>query len=263
MDLGLAGKVALVTGASRGIDRAAALAFAREGARVAICGRDEASLKDASDELRAIHGCDVLAVSCDLSQVDSIERLVSQVSSTCGTIHALVNNSGGPPPGTYPDLSNTDWHRAFDQTLMSTVRTTHAVLPLMRTQRWGRIVNITSYAVKHPIPDLMLSNRLRLGVLSWAKTRASQVACENVSINTVGPGWTRTDRVTQMLASRAGSGSAATSAIEEQILRSVPMGRFGTVHEIGDVVVFLASARASFVSGTFLAVDGGATQNPV
>ena len=263
MDLGLEGKVALVTGASRGIGRATAVALAREGARVAICGRHAATLKEASDELRACRNSDVLAIPCDLTKLDEIEGLASQVARTFGTVHVLINNSGGPPPGTYPGISDLDWHEAFEQTLMSAVRATNAVLPLMLAQKWGRIVNITSYGVKQPIPDLWLSNSLRLGVLGWAKTLATRVASENISINTVGPGWTRTDRVTQMLASRAGPVNAAVSAIEQQILRAVPMGRFGEPQEIADVVVFLASARASFVTGTYLAVDGGSTQYPV
>jgi 3-oxoacyl-[acyl-carrier protein] reductase len=268
MDLGLSGKVALVTAASQGIGRATALAFAREGARLAICARDAAALERAAGEIRSL-GAECEPVRCDLTDAAQIEAMVARVVSRFGTVHALVNNAGGPPPGRFDQVSDADWQRAFELTLMSAVRTTRAVLPHMRRQRWGRVVNVSSYSVRQPIPDIMLSNSLRLGVAGWAKTLAGEVARDNVLINTVGPGWTRTDRVTQMLASRAGAASAGgtgasrTAAdVEAEIVRGVPIGRLGEPDEIADVVVFLASERASFVTGTLLPVDGGVVQSP-
>lgn len=261
MDLGLKGKVALVTAGSAGIGRATALAFAREGARVAICARDIARLEQAAEELRAATGAEVDAFACDLADASQVSAMVERVIERCGTVHALVNNAGGPPPGSFGQVSDADWQRAFELTLMSAVRTTRAVLPFMRRQRWGRIVNVSSYSVKQPIPDILLSNALRLGVAGWAKTLASEVARDNVLINTVGPGWTRTDRVTRMIAARIGTGASAAD-VEAQIVHEVPLGRLGEPEEVADVIVFLASERASFVTGTLLAVDGGVVRSP-
>jgi 3-oxoacyl-[acyl-carrier protein] reductase len=262
MDLRLEGRIALVTAASQGIGRATALALAREGVRLAICARDAARLERTAEELRESTGAEVQAIACDLADAAQIEAMVARVVARFGTVHVLVNNAGGPPPGPFERLTDADWQRAFDLTLMSAVRVTRAVLPHMRRQRWGRIVNVSSYSVKQPIADLMLSNSLRLAVAGWAKTLANQVAADNVLVNTVGPGWTRTDRVTQMLAARAAAGARSADAAEAQIVGAVPVARLGEPAEIADVIVFLASERASFVTGTLLPVDGGVVQSP-
>jgi 3-oxoacyl-[acyl-carrier protein] reductase len=263
MDLGLKGRIVLVTAASAGIGKATAHAFAREGARLALCARNTGALEVVATEIRAQHGAEVLAVPCDVSDAEQIEAMVAKVVAHFGTVHVLVNNAGGPPPGTSGKVTDADWQRAFDLTLMSAVRTTRAVLPHMQRQHWGRVVMISSYSVKQPIADILLSNSLRLGVAGWAKTLATEVARDNVLINTVGPGWTRTDRVTQMLESRAASsgGQATATDTEAQIVRNVPLGRLGEPGEIADVIVFLASERASFVTGTFIPVDGGIVQS--
>jgi 3-oxoacyl-[acyl-carrier protein] reductase len=263
MDLGLKGRIVLVTAASAGIGLATARAFAREGARLALCARNATALEAVAAQIRAQYGTDVLAVTCDVSDAEQIEAMVAKVIAQYGTVHVLINNAGGPPPGTSGKVTDADWQTAFDLTLMSAVRTTRAVLPLMQRQRWGRVVMISSYSAKQPIPDILLSNSLRLGVAGWAKTLATEVARDNVLINTVGPGWTRTDRVTQMLESRAtGSARQATAAdAEAQVVRNVPLGRLGEPDEVADVIVFLASERASFVTGTFIPVDGGIVQS--
>jgi 3-oxoacyl-[acyl-carrier protein] reductase len=263
MDLGLHGKVALITAASRGIGLAASHAFAREGCQVVICGRDARALSIAVEELRASHHGEVLGLKCNLADAADIDSLVKAVIARFGTIHVLVNNGGGPRAGLFADLDDGDWQRAFDSTFMSAVRMTQAVVPCMQRQRWGRVINVSSYGVKQPIPDLLLSNSVRLGLIGWAKTLASQLAPDNVLVNTVGPGWTRTDRVTQMLESRAASGSGTPAEIEAEILARVPIGRMGRAEEIADVIAFLGSERASFVTGTFVAVDGGAVQSPL
>lgn len=262
MDLGLNGKVALVTAASQGIGRATVDAFAREGARLAICARDAEALERAAAEVRARFDVEVHPIACDLTQPDEISAMVERVLALCGTVHVLVNNAGGPPAGTVDQVSDAQWQRAFEITLMSAVRTTRAVLPHMRRQRWGRIVNVSSYSVKQPIPDILLSNSLRLAVAGWAKTLAGEVAADNVLVNTVAPGWTRTARVTQMLAARAAGRAVEPAEIEAQIVRNVPAGRLGEPEEIADVIVFLGSERASFVTGTLIPVDGGIVQSP-
>jgi 3-oxoacyl-[acyl-carrier protein] reductase len=263
MDLGITNKIALVTAASHGLGKATALALAREGAQVAICARNAESLRAAADEITSATGVRVIPFACDLDSADDIERLMSRVVAAFGTLHILVNNAGGPPPGAFDKLTDADWQRAFDRTLMSAVRVTRAALPLMRKQRWGRIVNIASYSVKQPIPDIMLSNSLRLAVAGWAKTLANEVAADNVLINTVGPGWTRTDRVTQMLQARATASAQTPQEAEDRIVAGIPIGRLASPDEIASVVAFLASERASYVTGTLLPVDGGIVASPV
>ncbi len=263
MDLGIANKTALVTAASQGLGKATALALAREGARVAICARNEAALRAAANDIEAATGAKVATFTCDLDSASDIEQLMARVVATFGTLHILVNNAGGPPPGAFAALTDADWQRAFDRTLMSAVRVTRAALPHMRKQRWGRVVNIASYSVKQPIPDIMLSNSLRLAVAGWAKTLANEVAADNVLINTVGPGWTRTDRVTQMLQTRAAATAQSAQQAEDRIVAGIPLGRLASPDEIASVVAFLASERASYITGTLVPVDGGIVASPV
>lgn len=261
MDLGLRNKAVLVTAASQGLGRATAESFAREGARVALCARDASALEAAAAAAREAGAAEVLSVPCDLTDPLAIDAMVARAIEAFGTLHVLVNNAGGPPPGRFHQLDDAAWQKAFELTLMSAVRATRAALPVMRAQRWGRIVNISSYTVKQPIPDIMLSNSLRLAVAGWAKSLATDIARDNVLINTVGPGWTRTGRVTQLMASRATGGRTPLDA-EADLVAAVPLGRLAEPREIADVVTFLASERASFVTGTFLAVDGGVVQGP-
>jgi 3-oxoacyl-[acyl-carrier protein] reductase len=263
MDLGIANKVALVTAASQGLGRATALALAREGVQLALCARHKEALDAAAAAIRTETGVAVESYACDLTSSGAIESLVAQTTARFGTVHILVNNAGGPPPGSFDKLNDADWQRAFELTLMSAVRTTRAVLPYMRRQRWGRIVNIASYSVKQPIADIMLSNSLRLGVAGWAKTLATEIARDNVLINTVGPGWTRTDRVTEMLGARAVTHARSTADVEAQLTAGIPLGRLAAPEEIAAAVAFLASERASYITGTMLPVDGGIVQSPV
>ncbi|MCU0760575.1 MAG: SDR family oxidoreductase [Steroidobacteraceae bacterium] len=261
MDLGLRGRVALVTAASQGIGRATALAFAREGAKVAVNARDAAVLDRLATLLRTQHGVEAEAFPGDLTDPAQVEAMVAAVLARFGAVDVLVNNAGGPRPGSFAEVDDADWQRAFELTLMSAVRTTRAVLPQMRRRRWGRIVNVSSYSVKQPIPDILLSNSLRLGVAGWAKTLAAEVAADNVLVNTVCPGWTRTDRVTRMLAARAGEAPAGAGAAEAALVRGIPLGRLAEPGEIADVILFLSSERASYVTGTLVTVDGGVVQS--
>jgi 3-oxoacyl-[acyl-carrier protein] reductase len=259
MDLGLTDRVVLVTGASSGIGFATAQAFLAEGAKLAICSRSEAKLDAALGRLQAPAGA-VLAAAADLSQSAAAQTLVSRVLAHYGRIDVLINNVGGPPPGNFAAADDAAWHGSVELTLMSAVRTTRLALPGMQQRRWGRIVNVSSYSVKQPIDGLLLSNSIRLAVLGWAKSLANEVAKDNVLVNTVCPGWTRTQRVQDVIELRARDAAVSAEAVEQQITRAVPVGRLGEPHEIADVIVFLASARASYVSGAALQVDGGTVQ---
>lgn len=263
MDLGLAGKVVMVAASSQGIGLATAEAFAREGARVALCGRDPARLERARRTVVEAAGGDVLAVVADLATPDGPTHFAGEVLARFGTVHVLVNNAGGPPPGRFDALGDAEWQRAVDLTLLSAVRLTRAVAGCMRRQRWGRIVNVASYSVKQPIPELMLSNSIRLAVIGWAKSLATELAADNVLVNTVCPGWTATERVGAVLGARAAAQGRALAEVEAELARQIPLGRLAGPREIADVVVFLASERASYVTGTALAVDGGIVQAPL
>lgn len=260
MDLGLKGKVALVAAASQGLGKATAMGLAQEGARVAICSRDEEKLASAKQEIEQAAGAEILAVRADLTNVDDTKRLVAEVTGAYETIDILVNNAGGPPPGKFDDVTDEDWEWTFNLTLMSAVRLTREALPFMRAQGWGRIVNITSYSVKQPIDELLLSNSLRLSVIGWAKSMANQFAAQGILVNNVCPGWTRTDRVGTIFASRGEAEGRTAEEVEAEIASRIPMGRLGRPEEVADLVVFLASERAAYITGTSIQVDGGIVQ---
>ena len=220
-----------------------------------------ASLNDFGSEISSIFFSYFLQIeSADLAQADAAQTLVSRVLSHYGRIDVLINNVGGPPPGNFAAADDAAWIGAVELTLMSAVRTTRLVLSGMRERRWGRVINVSSYSVKQPIDGLSLSNSIRLAVLGWAKSLANEVAKDNVLINTVCPGWTRTQRVLDVIDRRARDTAADAGSIEQEILRNVPIKRLGEPQEIADVIVFLASARASYVTGAALQVDGGVVQ---
>lgn len=259
MDLGLQGKVVVVCGASAGIGLETARAFVAEGASVAICSRTQSSIEAAAKQLDPSGR--VLPITADLSDEKGAAAVIDAVVARFSTVHVLINNVGGPPPGAFTALSDEAWQKAVDLTLMSAVRVTRLALPFMRKQRWGRIVNISSYSVKQPIPGLMLSNSVRMAMLGWAKTLANEVAADNVLVNTVCPGWTRTDRVQQIFTSQAGAAGTDVDAVENRIAAGIPLGRLAQPDEIAAAVAFLSSERAGYITGTALAVDGGAAQS--
>lgn len=248
MNLGLDGKVVFVTAGSQGIGLASARAFSAEGARVAICARSLEGLEAARNLMP-----DCLALQADLTAPADIDAACSAVLEHFGQVDVLVNNAGGPPAGAFADLSDDDWAAAVNLTLMSAIRATRAVLPGMQERRWGRIVNISSSGVKQPIPGLTLSNSVRLAVQGWAKTLADQVAADNVLVNTVCPGWTKTARVGKLL----GSDPAQAETTAREIVGQIPLGRFAQPEEVANLVVFLGSEAASYMTGTSIAVDGG------
>jgi len=257
MDLGLKEKVALVTAASKGLGKAAALELAREGARVAICARTESPLRAAADEIEKATGGKVLPVVADVSNADDIEKLVQATVDHLGRLDILVTNAGGPPAGYFFDLNDDVWQAAFELTLMSTVRLCRAAVPYMQKNGWGRVVNITSVSVKQPIDNLLLSNAFRAGVVGLSKTLSNQFAGDGITVNSVCPGYTRTDRVTQLNAARARELGIDEKKVERQVTADIPMGRMGQPEELAALIVFLASERAGYITGTTIQVDGG------
>lgn len=257
MEMGLQGKVALVAASSKGLGRAIAYGLAKEGAKVAICARGEEALARTAAEIEEVTGSTVLAMVADLTDKQQVENLVARVVEEYGRLDILVTNAGGPPPGLFVDLTDEEWEEAFYLTLMSAVRLCREAIPHMRRQEGGRIITMTSISVKQPVENLMLSNSLRLAVIGLTKTLANELAKDNILVNSVCPGWTRTERVEELMEDRAQR--QATSAEEEfaKIEKDIPLGRMGTPEEVANLVVFLASERASNITGTAIQVDGG------
>lgn len=254
MDLGLRGQTALVAAASKGLGKAIARAFVREGARVAICARDAATLTAAAAEI----GGDILAVPADVTKREDVDRFVQAALDRFGRIDVLVNNAGGPPSRPFVEITEEEWWTAIGLNLMSTVRLCQAVVPHMRRQGGGRILNVTSFTVKQPVPNLVLSNSVRLAVVGLAKTLASELGKDNILVNTLCPGPIATERLTSLTQAFAEREGLASDEAERRLwTNQIPLGRLGRPEEFADVAVFLASPRASFITGTTLQVDGG------
>jgi len=260
MDLGLNGKVALIAGASKGLGKAVALGLAREGAKVAIVARDSMRIENAAKEIREQTGASVLPLVADVTVPSDIQRVVDETVKQFGALHILVTNAGGPPPGAFISLTDEQWQNAVNLTLMSAVRLSRAAIPLMQAQRWGRIIHICSYSVKHPIENLMLSNSIRAAVVGLSKTQAIELGKDNILVNSVLPGWTMTERVEQLMQDRAKRANTDVRAQYAAIEKEIPLGRMAKPEEFASVVVFLASERASYINGVALPVDGGATR---
>jgi 3-oxoacyl-[acyl-carrier protein] reductase len=260
MDFGLKGRVAVVGASSRGLGKACALELARDGATVVICARGKEALYATADEIRAETGAEVLPMQIDLTQEAEIRHLADETLRRYSRLDILVTNNGGPPAGYFGDFDDEDWLQAHELTLMSTVRLMRAVLPAMRLQQWGRIVNITSVSVKQPIDNLLMSNVYRAGVIALAKTLSQQVAADGITINNVAPGYTRTDRVVELAESEAEGAGKTVEQILAERGAAYPMKRMGEPEELGALVAFLASERASYITGTTIQVDGGYVQ---
>lgn len=249
MDLGIHGKVALVTGASSGLGRACALSLAREGVKLAVSARRGELLSVLATEARAAGAADAKVFVADISTADGVTKLCADVAAAFGTIDILIVNGGGPKPGTFTATQLEEWDRAYNLTLMSAVRLAHAVLPGMRAQKWGRIVALESSTVKQPIPHLMLSNAFRTAVVGAFKTLAGEVAREGITVNVIATGRFDTAR----LRANIGDGDEAIRQAGE----SIPIGRVGSPDEFAPMVTFLCGVPAAYVTGTTIAVDGG------
>ena len=259
MDLGLRDRVALVAASSKGLGRAVAAELAAEGCKLALCARGQAALEATAAELSS-GGAEVFARSTDLTDPADVDALVAAGLDRFGKVDILVTNTGGPPAGSFESHDRDAWQHAVRQNLDSVVNLTRATLPSMRANGFGRIINITSIAVKQPVDGLMLSNSMRAAVTGFARTLANEVAGAGITVNNVLPGYTGTERLQQLaskLAADAGSTAEEALAAWEG---EIPMGRIGTPPEFAAMVAFLASERASYITGTSIPVDGGWTR---
>jgi|ERR1051326_1160352 3-oxoacyl-[acyl-carrier protein] reductase len=259
MDLGIRGKAALVTAASKGMGKATAMGLAAEGARLLICARTAADIKAAAEEIRAKTGAEVIEMTADVTRKEDVDRLIKRADEAFGGVDILVANAGGPPRGNLEEMTDEQWYGAFDTTVLFVVRLIRGVLPSMKRKKWGRILTIQSVSVKQPVPGLLLSNAVRPGTAGMAKTLSEELGAHNITINVVCPGKIMTDRLL--------GGAKQMGLSREEFLKKagadVPLQRVGTPDEFANVMVFLASERASYVTGVALQVDGGLIRSNV
>jgi 3-oxoacyl-[acyl-carrier protein] reductase len=251
MDLGLKNKVAFVAASSQGLGRSVAYELAREGANIIICGRNKENLERTKKEIEKHTNKELLALAGDLSIPAEREQIIKSALQIFNTIDILVTNTGGPPTGKIEELKKEDWDQAYNNLLASVVSLVTSFLPGMKQQKWGRIISITSMAVKQPINNLILSNSVRASVAGLMKTLANELAMYKITVNNVMPGYTETERLKELIENKPSFASAKSE---------IPLGRFGTPEEFAAAVTFLASERASYITGVSLAVDGGWTK---
>jgi 3-oxoacyl-[acyl-carrier protein] reductase len=257
MDLGLKGKVALVAAASRGLGRAVAEELAAEGAALVLCSRNAETIKETGSEIGRATGAEILALPCDVSRTDEVVRLVQSGVARFGRIDILVTNAGGPPAGKFESFSLDQWEAATRLTLFSAIELSRQVLPGMKERRWGRILNITSIAVKQPVDNLILSNSLRAAVTGFARTLANEVATSGITVNNIMPGYTRTERVEELAGMMAKKEGITPAEFIARWEKEIPMRRLGEPREFAALAAFLVSERASYITGTSIPVDGG------
>ncbi|SPE42947.1 Short-chain dehydrogenase/reductase SDR [Candidatus Sulfopaludibacter sp. SbA3] len=257
MDLGLKNRVALVAASSQGLGKAVAAGLAREGTRLALCARGDAALQETADEIRAETGAEVIARAFDVTVYADVRAFVAETVAAFGTVDICVANAGGPPSRSFAETTIEDWQRATDLNLMSTVYLAKETLPLMQARRWGRFIAITSMTVKQPVEGLILSNSVRSGVSGLIKTLSNEYGPHNVLVNNVCPGYTATARLLSLAAALAKKEGVDPSEIENRWALQAPLRRVGRPEEFANLVVFLASECASYITGVSIAVDGG------
>lgn len=256
MDLGLNGKVAIVAASSQGLGKAIATQLVREGAHVMITSRNEAKLKEVQAELESLNAGKVSYIVTDITNPEHIKNLVEQTIEEFGQLDILVNNTGGPPSGKFESFTDEDWTKAFELTLLSYIRLTRQALPYLK-KNGGRIINIASSSIRQPIPDLILSNTFRLGVVGLSKSLASELADDHILVNTVAPGRIATERVAYLDETKAGKLNQPIETVVEGAKQMIPLKRYGTPEEFANVVTFLVSEASTYVTGSAILVDGG------
>jgi 3-oxoacyl-[acyl-carrier protein] reductase len=257
VDLGLKNRSVIVAASSDGIARAAAEKFAAEGARVAMCSRDADKLSSASKLIRERHNAQVLAEPLDVTDAAAVEEFVNHVAQQFGGVDVCVTNAGGPPAKMFFATTTDEWHRAVEMNFMSVIHFARAVLPWMQKKQWGRLVTITSVTVRQPAGDLIYSNAVRAGVLGLIKSLSNEFGKDGITVNNVAPGFTATQRLKSLIDKRAQDLGVSAGDFEARLANEAPLKRVGRPEEVADAIVWLASERASFITGQTLLVDGG------
>jgi 3-oxoacyl-[acyl-carrier protein] reductase len=257
MNLGLKGRGVIVAASSQGMGLATAEAFAREGAQVAMCARTEKALHEAANRIRTQTGAEVYAEALDVTDAAAVRRFTEQVAKRFGRIDVCVTNAGGPPAKNFLSLTADEWRKAVDLNLMSVVHLCKAVIPYMQRHRWGRIVTITSISVKQPIADLVLSNSVRAAVVGLVKSLSNEFGKDGILVNNVAPGYTATERLQELAQVRALAAGSSPQQICDTWAAETPVKRLGTPEEIANVILWLASEQASYVTGQTILADGG------
>ena len=258
MDLKLDGKIALVTGSSRGLGFAVALALAEEGAQVAINSRNDAEAAGSAQRIHHATGAKILPLTADVTVATAADRLVSETVQYFGGLDILITNAGGPPAGAFETFDDATWQHAIESSFLSHVRLIRAALPHLRKSTAPAVLTITSYSVKQPIPNLILSNSIRAATASLTKTLSLELSAQGIRFNSILPGWTETERVTELLKFRADSNGTTIEKEIDRQAREIPLGRLAQPEEFARAAVFLVSPAASYINGVMLPVDGGA-----
>ena len=257
MDLGLKSRVALVAASSQGIGLATAEAFAAEGCRIAMCARNQQTLEAAAEKIRKQHHAEVIAEAFDVTDPAAVARFVASVAAQFGSVDICVTNAGGPPAKGFLAATLDDWQRAIDANFLSTVYFAREVIPHMQRKRWGRIITITSITTKQPVADLVLSNAVRAAVVGLVKSLANEFGKDGILVNNVGPGFTATDRLKELAKARSSTSGKNEQEIFGAWAADAPLKRLGEPREVADTIVWLASERASYVTGQTVLADGG------
>jgi 3-oxoacyl-[acyl-carrier protein] reductase len=257
MDTGLKNRVAIVAASSQGIGRATADAFAAEGCRIALCARNAPALKAAADKIRKQYSVEVLDQTLDVTDADAVHRFIDAVVAKFGSADICITNAGGPPAKGFLAASLEEWRKAVELNFLSTVYFAREVIPHMQRKRWGRIITITSITTKQPVADLVLSNAVRAAVVGLVKSLANEFGRDGILVNNVGPGYTATDRLKELAKSRSAHLGKSEKEIFEGWAADAPLQRLGEPREVAETIVWLASERASYITGQTVLVDGG------